>query len=65
MAEDFFFAFCESGDIEGEQGEENEREDRDFDPGGHEVGGLGFRLGGVLEEVEPCPAGERAELVNQ
>lgn len=65
VAEDFFFAFGEAGDIEGEQWEEDQGEEGNFDPGGHEVGGLGFGLGGVLEEVEPSPSGEWAELVDE
>ncbi len=64
VAEDFFFPFCEPRDVQCEQGEENQGEYWDFDSGSHEVGGLGFRLGGVLEKVEPCPASERAELID-
>lgn len=65
VAEDFFFPFCEPRDVQCEQGEENQGEDGNFDPGGHEVGGLGFGFGGVLEEVEPSPPSERAELVDE
>lgn len=65
VAEDFFFSFGETGDVEGKQREEDHRKDRDLDSGGHEVGGLGFRLRRVLEQVKPGPTGNGVSLVNE